>query len=176
MTVIAPPDPMAVIRLAMLGESSITDLLLPQAALPGLTEDAPIFAYEYPRKESGKPTTAYTGHDWAALLQARSIRMVLLMPSGRRPSTGDNSRAPIQAPRFDVWSFGRTKGDATIVHWAVYAYLKNLSRVRAVLSTGTALLHDVVIEGGPITFNDQDTDAPVVLGTYSADVAEEYVA
>lgn len=165
----SPPDGLFTVRRALLDESSITDTLLPQSALPGLAA-APIFAYEYPRKSASQP------HDYAALLASRAIRMLLLMPSGRRPSVGDRSRAPFGAPRFDLWSFGRTMSDATVAYWAAYEFLKELSRVRAVLSTGTALIHDVVIEGGPISFLDPDTDAPVVLGTYSVDLAEEYVA
>lgn len=169
MTVIAPPDPLAIIRSALLGATTVTDVLLPQASLPSATT-APIFAYEYPRKSASQP------FDYAALLASRSIRLVLLMPAGRRPGQGDASYAPIQAPRFDVWSFGRSRGDATVAYWAVYAFFKNLSRVRAEISTGTTLLHDVVVEGGPLSFNDTDTDAPVVLGTFSADVSEEYLA
>lgn len=168
------PDPMAVIRRVLLDEESVTDLLLPQTQLPSLAT-APIFAYEYPRKVTGHPQTGYTGHDWAALLQAKSIEMVLITPSGRIASGSDNSRVPFSRPRFDVQVFGRTFSTAAAVHWAIYEYLKALGQVRAVLSGGTAHLFDCTVEGGPISFPDPDVECPVVTGIYAASVAEQYV-
>ena len=168
------PDPVHVMSKVLLGESTITGLLLPQAALTGLATP-PIFGYEYPRKETGKPASSVLGHDWAGLLKARSIELVLVAPSGRVPSGGDTSRAPWGRPRMDVQVYGRTYAAAATVLLAIHEYLKALSRVRAVLSGGTALLHDVTVEGGPISFPDPDTDSPVVVGIYAASVAEEFV-
>ena len=170
------PDAAVMGRLALLGEATITSLLLPQSALPSLAT-APIFAYEYPRKVANAPLTGYTGHDWAALLTQRAIELVLVTVSGRVNSGADTSRAPWGRVRLDVQTYGRTYLSAAAVHWAIYEYLKNLHRVRVALSGGTALLHDVTIEGGPISFPDPDTDGcPVMVGMYAATVAEEYVA
>jgi hypothetical protein len=172
---VSVPDPYAALVKAMSAEDSITDLLLPQAALPGLTVP-PIFALSYPRKEAGVPAGDVRSFDWTALLQARAIRMLLISPSGRVPSGGDTSRAPWSRPRFDVLSYGPTYSAASAAHWAVYAFLKDLSRVRAVLSSGTALIHDATVEGGPISFPDPDTDSPVMVGIYAASMAEEFVS
>lgn len=168
------PDPMAAIRAAMLAESSITDLLLPQTTLAELTV-APIFVQAYPRRVAGAPATGYTGHDWSSLLHQRAIEMLLIMPTGRATSGGDTSRALWSRPRFDVMSYGRTFATAGALHWAAYEWLKDLFRVRATLSTGTALIHDVTVEGGPISFVDPDTDSPVMVGVYAASIAEEFV-
>ena len=169
------PEPFAAIRKVLLDEDTITDLLLPQAALPSLAT-APIFAYEYPRKIANAPQTGYTGHDWAALLTARSIELVLITPAGRLGSGGDSSRAPWSRARFDVQCLGRTYSTAAAVHWAIYEYLKGLSNVRASLTGGTALVFDVTVEGGPISFPDPTVECPVVVGTYAASVAELAVA
>lgn len=168
------PDPYHAWRRLLLDRSSITDLLLPQDSLPSLAT-APIFAYGYPRKVAGDPATGYTGHDWAALLKARAVRMVLITPSGRVRSGGDTSRAAWSRPRADVQCYGRTESEAGQLRQAIEEYLKQVSRVRAVLSTGTALIHDVTVEGGPISFPDPETDAPVEVGIYAASVAEEFV-
>ena len=162
------PDAYAAIRRILLDETSVTALLLPQTPLPALAA-APIFALEYPRKTAQQP------HDYAALLSQRSIKLLLVSPSGRAPSGGDTSRALWHRPRFDLLSYGQTYGEAMKVHLAAEAYLKELSRVRADLSTGTALVHDVVVEGGPISFVDPDVDCPVVVGIYAASFAEEFV-
>lgn len=169
------PNDIAATRSILLAQASITDLLLPQDAIPSLAV-APIFALGYPRKVTGAPQTGYTGHDWAALLNQRAIEMVLITPAGRVHSGGDDSHAPWSRARLDVQVYGRTYGAASSVHWAIYEYLKALTRVRAVLDGDTALLHDVTVEGGPISFPDPDTEAPVMVGTYAASVAEEFVA
>lgn len=168
------PDPINAIRLAMLDEESITDLLLPQAALTGLTIE-PIFAYEYPRKVANAPATGYGGHDWAALLQAKSILLLLITPSGRVRSAGDESRALWSRPRFDLQAYGPTYSKAAELLRAAEAWLKALSRVRSDMSDGTALIHAVTVEGGPIHFPDPDTESPVVTGIYAASFAEEFV-
>lgn len=169
------PDPYAAMRRILLDEASITSLLLPQAALPNLAI-APVFALGYPRFVSGAPQTGYTGHDWAALLNQKAIRMVLITASGRVQSGGDNSRAPWGRPRMDIQCYGRTESDAMAVHWAVYEFLKSLSNARAALTGSTALVYDCTVEGGPISFPDPDTDAPIVTGIYAASVAELSVA
>jgi hypothetical protein len=171
----AHPNAYNAVRRILLGQTSVTDLLLPQGSLTGLTT-APIFALQYPRKVAGAPATGYTGHDWAALLGQQLIRMVLITPSGRVASGGDTTRAPWSRPRMDVQSFGRTDDDAMIVHLAIEAVLKDLSNARAVLSTGTVLIRDVTIEGGPLSFPDPDTEAPEVVGIYAASLIEEFVA
>lgn len=163
------PDPYAAVRLALIGEPSVATLLLPQTSLPGLATP-PVFALEYPRKTTEQP------HDYAALLKARSIKLLLISPSGRAGSPADDSRALWSRPRFDLLAYAQTFGEAARLHWAAYAYLKQLSRVRAATSTGIALIHDVTVEGGPVEFNDPDTDAPVVVGIYAMSVAEEFVA
>lgn len=170
-----PPDPYKALRLVMLGEASITSLLLPQTALPTLAT-APIFAYTYPRKVTGAPLTGYTGHDFASLLNQKLIRLVLITPSGRVQSGGDTTRAQWSRPRMDIQVYGRTESEAMDVHLAIEEFLKALSNERAVLSGGVALIRDVTVEGGPIEFPDPDTDAPIVTGIYAASFAEQYVA
>ena len=160
-------DPYAAMRRILLAESSITDLLLPQDALPGLAT-APIFALGYPRQVTGAAATGYTGHDWNALLQRRAIRMVLITPSGRVGSGGDDSRAPWGRPRMDVQCYGRSEGDAMALHLTVEAFMKQLDNARAVITAGTARIADVTVDGGPISFPDPDTDAPIVTGIYAA--------
>lgn len=170
------PDPATLMRRVALDQASITTLLLPQTALPGLLT-APIFAYEYPRKVAGQPASGYSGHDWSDLLTRRLIELVLITPAGRVASAADQSRAQWSRFRFDVQTYGRTFVSAAAVHWAVYEYFKSLSNVRAVLGGGTALVHDVTVEAGPISFPDPDTDGcPVMVGTYAASVAEQFVA
>jgi hypothetical protein len=170
------PDAAVIGRLALLGESSVTSLLLPQAGLPSLAS-APIFAYEYPRKVTGAPLTGYTGHDWVNLLKNRAIEMVLVTVSGRVNSSADTTRSPWGRVRLDVQTYGRTYLSAAAVHWAIFDYFKNLHRERVTLSGGTALIHDLTVEGGPISFPDPETDGcPVMVGMYAATVAEEYVA
>ena len=166
------PDPAAAMRLLLLGEDTVTDLLLPQAALPTLATP-PIFAYEYPRKDATKPQTEYGGHNWAALLQARSIELVLITAAGRVNSGGDLSRAPWSRVRLDVQTYGRTYMSASAVHWAIYEYLKALGQAHATLSGGTAPIRDVTIEAGPISFPDPITESPVMVGTYAATVVEQ---
>lgn len=170
------PDAYNAIRRVLLGESSVTTLLLPQDSIPGLTEGAPIFAYEYPRKKTGAAATTYIGHDWAALLKARTVKLLQIAPSGRVPSGGDSSRALWSRPRFDLLSYAPTYSQAMQVLLTAEKYLKALSRVRAALTGGTALVHDVTVEGGPINFVDPDVDCPVVVGIYAASFAEEYVS
>lgn len=172
MTMVNPYNAM---RRVLLNQTSITALLLPQGALTGLAT-APIFALSYPRKVTNAPATGYTGHDWAALLNQKAIRMVLITPSGRVASAADNSRAPWSRPRMDIQCYGRTEDDAMTVLLAVEEYLKALSNERAVLSTGTALIRDVTIEGGPLEFPDPDTDAPIATGIYAPSVIEAHVA
>ena len=169
------PNAIAAMRLILLGQSSITALLLPQASIPSLTT-APIFALGYPRKEAGKPATGYTGHDWAALLAAKSVRIVVIRPSGRVRSGGDESRAPWSRPRMDIECYGQTEGDAMVLLDTTEAFLKGLSNARAVLSGGTALIADVTIEGGPLLFPDPVTEAPEAVGIYGASFIEAYVA
>lgn len=163
------PNAPNAIRRILLDESSVADLLDDQDALPGLAVP-PIFAFEYPRK------TAAQVHDYAALLSQRAIRLLLVSPSGRVPSGGDSSRALWSRPRFDLLSYAPTYSIAMTVLLAAEKHLKALTRVRASLSDGTALVHDCTIEGGPISFADPDTDCPVVVGIYAASLAEEYVA
>ena len=162
------PDPVNAVRLALLGQSAITSLLLPQTALPGLAT-APIFGYEWPAK------TAQQTHDYTALLGQRVIRLVVISPAGRRPMQ-DAGYAPIGAPRFDVLSYGRTKSDAAVAAHAIHEYLRQLDRARVVMTAGDALIHSAIVESGPIAFTDQDTNTPVVSYTYSAAIAEEFVA
>lgn len=169
------PNAYNAIRAILLGQASITSLLLPQAALSGLAT-APIFTGEYPRKVASAPATGYTGHDWATLLQQQQIRMVLITSSGRVASGGDSTRAPWSRPRMDIQCFGRTEDDAMIVHLAIEAYLKSLSNARATLTGGVAVIRDVTIEGGPISFPDPITECPEVVGIYAASAIEEYVA
>lgn len=166
------PDPLAAMRLLLLGETSVTSKLLPQTALPSLTT-APVFAYEYPRKKAGDPLTVYTGHDWAALLTNRAIELVLITAAGRVNSGGDSSRVPWARIRIDVQTYGRTYLAASAVHWAIYEYLKALGNVRATLSGGVASIRDVTIEAGPITFPDPVTECPVMVGTYAVSVIED---
>jgi len=162
-------DPYDAIRRVLIDESSVANLLLPQDALPGLAVP-PIFAGEFPRKTAQQP------HDYAALLSQRSIKLLLVSPTGRAPSGGDTSRALWHRPRFDLLSYGPTFHEAMTVHLAAEAELKDLFRRRASLTGGYALVHDVAIEGGPISFVDPDTDCPVVVGIYAASVAEEFVS
>jgi hypothetical protein len=168
-------NPYDAIRRILLNEASITSLLLPQTALPSLAT-APVFVSAYPRKVTNAPATGYTGHDWAALLNQKAIRLVLITASGREPSGGDRARAPWSRRRFDVQCYGRTEADAMVVHLAIEEFLKALANKRAVLSTGTALIRDVTVEGGPLEFPDPDTDAPIVTGIYAASAIEENVA
>lgn len=168
MTVGAVADPYAAMRRILLAEASITSLLLPQTALPSLAT-APIFALGYPRKVVGDPLTAYTGHDWNALLKAKAIRMVLITASGRVTSGGDSSRAPWSRPRMDIQCYGRTEGDAMTVHLTIEAFLKGLEDARATLTAGVVRIADVTVDGGPIgPFPDPDTAAPIVTGIYAA--------
>lgn len=169
------PDPYNALRVWMLSRSAITSLLLPQTSLPSLAV-APIFAHEYPRKAAGAPLTVATGHDLTALLNQKSIRLVLITASGRLQSGGDSTRAPWSRPRMDVQVYGRTQADAMLVHLAIEEELKALSNARATLSGGVASIRDVTVEGGPIEFPDPDTDAPIVTGIYAASFAEQYVA
>ena len=170
------PDAAVMGRLALLGESSVTSLLLPQAQLPSLAT-APVFAYEYPRKVTGAPLTGYTGHDWASLLKNRAIEMVLVTVSGRVDASADSTRSPWGRVRLDVQTYGRTYLAAAAVHWAIYEFFKNVHRTRVTLSGGTALIHDLTIEGGPLSFPDPDMDGcPVMVGIYGMTVAEAFVA
>lgn len=169
------PNDIAATRQILLGASSVTSLLLPQTAIPNLAT-APIFALAYPRKEVGAPQTGYTGHDWAALLNQKAVRIVVVRPSGRIASGGDQSRAPWSRRRQDIEVYGRTEGDAMVVLDAIEAFLKGASNARAVLSGGTALIRDFTVEGGPLQFPDPVTEAPEAVGTYGASFIEEFVA
>src|SRR5688500_16648690 len=163
----AIPNPYDAMRRVMLNQAAITSLLLPQTALAGLAT-APIFSGEYPRKVTNAPATGYTGHDWAALLNQKLIRLVLITASGRVASGGDSSRAQWSRPRMDVQVYGRTASDAMSVLLEIEAVLKALGQARAALTAGTALIHDVTVEGRPISFPDPDTDAPIATGIYAA--------
>lgn len=169
------PDPYHAMRRVLLNQASITNLLLPQDSIGSLAT-APIFAYDYPRKVVAAAPTGYTGHDWVGLLKAKSVKLVLITPSGRVRSAGDESRVPFSRPRMDIQVYGRTDSEAAAVLWAIEDYLKQVGRVRAALTTGVALVHDVTVDGGPISFPDPDTDSPVMVGIYAASVAEVHVA
>lgn len=169
------PNDIAATRAILLAESSVTSLLLPQTSLPNLAT-APIFALAYPRKEEGAPQTGYTGHDWAALLNQKAVRLVVIRPSGRINSGADASYAPWSRRRQDIEVYGRTEGDALLVLDAIEAFLKSASNQRAVLPGGTALIRDYTIEGGPLQFPDPVTEAPEAVGTYGASFVEEFVA
>lgn len=168
-------NPYNALRVIMLGEASITSELLPQAALPNLAT-APIFVGRYPRKREGVAQTAYEGHDWAALLHQQAIKMILITASGRAASGGDTTRAPWSRPRMDVQAFGRDEDEALGLLLIVEAFLKELSNARAALATGTVLIRDVTVEGGPIEFPDPETEAPEAVGIYAASAIEEFVA
>lgn len=169
------PNDIAATRSILLAQSSITDLLLPQDAIPNLTT-APIFALAYPRYVSGAAQTGYTGHDWAALLNQQAVRIVVIRPSGRINSGADSSRAPWSRRRQDIEVYGRTESDALVVLDAIEAFLKSVSNARAVLSGGTARIADYTVEGGPLQFPDPVTEAPEAVGTYGASFIEEFVA
>lgn len=169
------PNPYDATRRFLLGQGSVTSLLLPQASIPNLTV-APIFALRYPRQVAGQPQTSVLGHDWSALLHRQAVNLVLITPSGRVASGGDSTRAPWSRPRMDVQCFGRTEDEAMAIHLEIEAVLKALSNARAQLSTGTALIWDVTVEGGPLGFPDPETGAPEVVGIYAASFAEEFVA
>lgn len=168
------PDPYHAMRRILLDEASVTSRLLPQASIPGLLVP-PIFAYEYPRKVAGIAATDYRGHDWAGLLSQRTVKLILITPSGRVRSGGDESRSRWSRPRMDIQFYGRTDSEAMDLLYTVEPFLKDLSRKRAVLSTGTVLIHDVTIEGGPLLFPDPDTEAPVAVGIYAPSVGEVFV-
>lgn len=169
------PNDIAATRLILLGEESITDELLPQASIPNLAI-APIFALGYPRKESGKPQTVYAGHDWAGRLAAKDVRIVVVRPSGRIRSGGDESRAPWSRRRQDIEVYGRTEGEAAALLDLIEAFLKSVSNARAVMPDGTALVRDYTIEGGPLNFPDPVTEAPEAVGIYGASFIEAFVA
>lgn len=156
-------------------EATVGGTLLPQASLPSLATP-PVFALNYPRKDPSAPATSLLGHDWAALLHQRAIRMILITASGRVPSGGDTTRAPWGRPRMDVQCYGRTDSEAMDLWLACEAYLKELSNARAVLSAGTVLIRDVTIEGGPIEFPDPETEAPEAVGIIAASAIQEFVA
>lgn len=168
-------NPYNAMRRILLDESTVTSLLLPQTALPSLAT-APIFAGNYPRKVESAPLTGYTGHDWAALLTQHAIRMILITPSGRVASGGDESRAPWSRPRMDIQFFGLDEDDAISGLLTVERFLKGVSNVRATLTGGTALIRDVTVEGGPIAFPDPTTEAPEAVGIYGVTFIEEAVA
>ena len=143
------PDAMNAIRRGLLDQTEIADA----------AEDR-IYAYKIPR---------------AVVDGGLERAIILVRPSGRSPSVGDRSRALIGRPRFDLWHYGASVDEAGALYWLTYEWLKELSRVRVALTDGDALIHDAVVEGGPLHFDDPDSDAPVVMGVYSADVAEEYL-
>lgn len=163
MPAVAAPDAVNAVRAALLADATVR-----AAAEIGVTGNA-IFAYEYPAKTAGQPI------DYAAELSARTRRLVLLKPAGRR-RLQDQGYALIGAPRFDVWNYGRSGNDAAALHWITYAFLKDLADARVTLSGGVVSIRSVLVEAGPIDFIDPDTNAPVVVGTYAAPVAEEFVA
>lgn len=169
------PNDIAATRTILLGQASITALLLPQDAIPNLTV-APIFALGYPRKVVGAPQTGYTGHDWAALLNQQAVHIVVVRPSGRINSGGDDSYAPWSRRRQDIEVYGRTAGEALVILAEIEAFLKSASNQRAVQSGGAALIRDYTVEGGPLQFDDPVTEAPEAVGTYGASLIEEFVA
>lgn len=169
------PNDIAATRTILLGESSITSLLLPQDSIPNLAT-APIFALAYPRKVTGASDTGYTGHDWATLLNQQAVRIVVVRPSGRINSGADNSRAPWSRRRQDIECYGRTEGDALVLLDVIEAFLKSVSDERAVQTAGTALVRDYTVEGGPLLFPDPVTEAPEAVGTFGASFIEEFVA
>lgn len=143
------PDPMHTIRVWLANQSAVST-----------PTEGRVYAYRVPRH----------------VVDGGLLRKILLVrPSGRSPSVGDRSRALIGRPRFDLWAYGETEDEAFALLWAAHELLKELSRERVELADGDALLHDVVVEGGPLSFDDPDSDAPVALGVYSADIAEEYL-
>lgn len=144
------PDPYHTIRTYLLGQTGISTMT-----------SSRVYAYKIPRQ----------------VVDGGLSRSILLVrPSGRSRSVGDYSRALIGRPRFDLWCYGATEDEAFALLWLAHELLKELSRERVELQGGDALLHDVVVEGGPLSFDDPDSDAPVALGVYSADIAEEYLA
>lgn len=163
MTAVPAPDVPNAIRALMFADATVK-----AAAETGATGNA-IFAYEYPAK------TATQTIDYAAQLAAKARRLIVIQPAGRKPLQ-DQGYALIGAPRFDVWNYGRTKSDAAALYWITHAFLKDLANARATLSGGVVSIRSVTVEAGPFPITDQDTNAPVVVGTYAAVAAEEFVA
>lgn len=87
---------------------------------------------------------------------------------GSPAGVGTRSLVEAGTVRMDVRSYGETPYEAIRVHWAVYEALKHMSRT---VQDGT-LLHDAVIEGGPLSLRDPDTDWPFALGSYRVLAAE----
>lgn len=163
MTAVAAPDPLNALRAMMAADATVK-----AATEVGVTGNA-IFAYGYPAKTAQQPI------DYAAELSAHTRRLVLLRPAGRKPMQTQGN-ALIGAPRFDVWNYGRTASDAAALYWITHAFLKDLADERVTLSGGLVSVRSVTVEAGPFSFTDQDTNAPVMVGTYAAVAAEEFVA
>ncbi len=163
MTATVPFDVINALRLAMFADATVK-----AAAEVSVTGNA-IFGHEYPAK------TAQQTIDYAAQLTARSRRLIVLQPAGRR-RLQDQGNAPIGAPRVDVWNYGRTKSDAMALHWVTHAFLRDLADALVTMSAGSAVIRSVTVEAGPFAFTDQDTNTPVVVGTYAALAAETYRA
>lgn len=163
MTAVPMPDPLNAIRALMVADATVK-----AAAEVGVSGNA-IFAYEWPAR------TATQTIDYSAQLAQRARRLIVLKPAGRR-RLQDMGYALISAPRFDVWNYGRSANDAAALHAVTYAFLKDLADEQPTLSGGLVSVRSVTVEAGPFDFLDPDVNAPVVVGTYAAVIAEEFVA
>lgn len=66
---------------------------------------------------------------------------------------------PTVNPRFDVWCYGETKYEASILDRAVYDAVKNIERVLI----RNMLIHSAGLSGGPIPYRDQETGWPAMI-------------
>ena len=120
-----------------------------------LREDADLVA------ELGAPALVTTRELTRGAADSMPRKQVLISAAG---GARDDGRVELTRVRVDVRCYAETLADAARVDRAVLHALKDLDRREV---PGEALLHDAVVETGPIPLRESEiNDTPVVLRSY----------
>lgn len=133
------PDPVKALMLLLLADADV-------AALVG----SRVFGGELPEAE--------------AVSMPRSC-LVVREAGGGLLGTGWQQYTDV---RFDVFAYGATPRDASILWRAVHRRMKTFARARY----GSTLLHWAKPDAGPLPLRDPDTEAPYVFTSWQVLLAE----
>ena len=93
--------------------------------------------------------------------------VVLRRSGGGAIGPGARSYINWTTTRMDAFCYGKTPLEASFVHAAVEAVFVDLRRTLVATLVGDTLLHNAVIEGGPLDERDPDSGWPFTLGVYA---------
>jgi hypothetical protein len=99
-------------------------------------------------------------------------RAVVVKSAGGGAGVESGSDADVSTYRVDVWNYGASPFDASMLRGATYPALKHLAR-RVI---ATVLLHSANRVAGPLPIRDPVTDWPIEIETFEVFVSDVAVA